>query len=226
MTRRRATARAGLGAAALFAGLAVAACDDQMKRIPFFKTMSWQESVEAYEEPARGAVAGTMPIDGERSHDLLAADTLLANPLAGTEEELARGATLFRQFCTPCHGVSGDGDGPAVGPNRIPDIPLLDLHSDLARSYSDGYVWGIITNGRGLMPPYRRIPADERWHIVAHVRRLQAEAAAEAADAEEAASVETTAAATAADRGGALPAEAASPAPGSDPSSGGRSPGS
>ena len=60
-----------------------------------------------------------------------------------------------------------------VGPNRIPALPQLDLRTDRAREFSDGYIWGIIGNGRGLMPPYRRIPQDERWYIVAWVRQLQ-----------------------------------------------------
>lgn len=167
-------------AAAVVAVMVFGACDDQVKRVPIFKTMSWQSSVEAFEPDSalRIPVAGTMPIDGLRTYDLLAADAALSSPIAGTAAELARGAMLFGQFCSPCHGPAGAGDGSVVGPNRIPDIPLLDLRTELTRSYSDGYLWGMITNGRGLMPSYRRIPQRDRWYIVAHVRRLQADAAA------------------------------------------------
>jgi hypothetical protein len=35
----------------------------------------------------------------------------------------------------------------------------------------------MISNGRGLMPSYHRIPVDERWQIVAYVRQLQQQAA-------------------------------------------------
>lgn len=197
MTRRTAAA------AAVLAAVALGACDDQIKhleqRTPFFNTMSWQPSVEAFEEVARAPVPGTMPIDGERTYDLMAADTLLVSPLAGTEADLARGAELYSQFCTPCHGVTGVGDGSVVGQNRIPAIPLLNIRGELTRGYTDGYIWGMIANGRGLMPPYRRIPAMDRWYLVAYVRQLQAEAmaeeaeaaAAEAAAAEAAAEAET-----------------------------------
>lgn len=167
----------------LIAAVALAGCDDQIKRVPFFSTMSWQPSVEAYEEAPRRPVPGTMPIDGERTYSLIAADTALVSPIAGTEAQLARGEELFGQFCTPCHGPAGAGDGSVVGPNRIPPLPLLDLRSELTRGYSDGYIWGIITNGRGLMPSYRRIPPPERWYLVAHVRRLQRENPLPAADA-------------------------------------------
>jgi mono/diheme cytochrome c family protein len=162
---------------AIVAG-SVSACDDQLKYIPIFSTMSWQPSVEAFEAAPRTRVAGTMAIDGERHYTLIEADSMLSNPTSGSAAELAQGAELFAVFCTPCHGPAGQGDGSVVGANRIPDIPLLNVTSDLTRSYSDGYIWGMITNGRGLMPSYRRIPADERWLIVNYVRQLQRDAAA------------------------------------------------
>lgn len=163
--------RAVLGAvvAALLAG-----CDDQIKYVPVFSTMSTQPSLEAFEEGTpRAPVPGTMPIDGERTYGLLEADSLLSNPLAGAQGELARGERLFQTFCVVCHGASGTGDGSVVGPNRIPPLPLLDLTSQRTADYSDGYLWGMITNGRGLMPSYRRIPAEERWYLVSWVRQLQ-----------------------------------------------------
>ena len=180
----------------LLAAFAAGACDDQIKHIekhtPLFSTMSWQRSVEAFEEQARLPVPGTMPINGQRTYDLMAADTMMSSPIAGTEADLARGEELFGQFCTPCHGVTGAGDGSVVGQNRIPAIPLLNIRGELTRGYTDGYIWGMITNGRGLMPAYPRIPAMDRWYLVAHARRLQAEAVAEeaAAAAAEAAAAE------------------------------------
>lgn len=163
--------------AALAAG-ALAACDDQIKYIPIFSTMSIQPSIEAFEEAPRTRVPGTMAIDDEKPYSLIEAGAALANPTRGSAAELANGEAQFNTFCTPCHGPAGQGDGSVVGPNRIPPIPLLNLTSPLTRGYTDGYIWGMITNGRGLMPSYRRIPADERWHIVNYVRQLQSDAAA------------------------------------------------
>jgi mono/diheme cytochrome c family protein len=154
----------------------LAACDDQIKYIPIFSTMSQQPSIETYEEQPWLPPEGAVPVDAERAYDLLAADSLLTSPLpdALTEEELARGEERFAQFCLPCHGPTGRGDGSVVGPNRIPALPTLNLMSQRARDFSDGYVWGMIANGRGLMPAYKRIPADERWLVVAWLRDLQA----------------------------------------------------
>ncbi len=171
-----------LAAAVVLSATLFGACDNELKRIEkrfgVVATMSWQDSYEAFEEAPRGAVPGTMPIDGVRTYGLFEADSVMVSPLAGTDREIAQGAVLFGQFCAPCHGVSGAGDGSVVGPNRIPELPFLNLRSELARGYSDGYLWGMITNGRGLMPSYRRIPADDRWYVVEYVRKLQADAVA------------------------------------------------
>lgn len=200
--RRERTHPARAAVAGLLTALAAGACDDQIKHIeqrtPLFNTMSWQRSVEAYEERAQLPVPGTMPINGQRTYDLIAADTMLTNPVAGSAADLARGEELFGQFCTPCHGVTGVGDGPVVGQNRIPAIPLLNIRGELTRGYSDGYIWGMITNGRGLMPSYPRIPAMDRWYLVAYVRQLQAVALEEEAAAAEAAAAEAAAAEAAA----------------------------
>ncbi|MDH3734007.1 MAG: cytochrome c [Gemmatimonadota bacterium] len=163
---------------AVAAAAVLGACDDQIKYIPVFSTMSTQPSVEAYENAGRPRVAGTMSIDADREYTLFEADTMLVNPTSGSAGELARGQEQFDVFCTPCHGSAGLGDGTVVGPNRLPPLPTLNVTSDLTRGYSDGYIWGMITNGRGVMPSYRRIPAAERWLIVNYVRQLQREAAA------------------------------------------------
>lgn len=164
-------------AAVALCGLIATGCDDQIKYIGIFSTMAEQPSLEPGEEEPRASVPGTMPIDGERTYALLEAGTALVNPIAGDAAEIALGQERFEQFCTPCHGPGGRGDGPVVGPNRIPPIPALDLTTDGAVGYTDGYIWGMISNGRGLMPSYHRIPVDERWRIVAYVRQLQRQAA-------------------------------------------------
>jgi hypothetical protein len=40
-------------------------------------------------------------------------------------------------------------------------------------SRSDGYVYNLIRNGGGRMPSYKRIPREDRWHLVNYVRYLQ-----------------------------------------------------
>lgn len=151
------------------------ACDDQVKHVPWFETMYRQASVETYEQPMMLPPQGAVPLGAER-HTLLVDSDALVNPLAGRMDEvtLRRGQILYQQYCVVCHGQSGRGDGPAVGENRFPAaLQTIDLLSDRARGYTDGYIFGMIGNGRGLMPSYRRIPADDRWYIVNYVRQLQ-----------------------------------------------------
>jgi len=163
-------------AIALATGLS--ACDDQIKYIPIFSTMAEQPSIEAFEGPPRTAVPGTMPVDGRRTVTLAEAQTL-ANPLRGSDEEIAAGAELFGQFCTPCHGVSARGDGPVVGPNRLPSMPTMDLLGARAVGLSDGFLyWKIAPDTPGVMPSYKRIPRDQRWYIVSYIRDLQRRAGA------------------------------------------------
>ena len=168
--------RPGLAVLALSA--IAAGCDDQVKYVPWFETMTRQPSVETYEVEPMAPVAGTVPVGAPRHLDLLAADTLLTNPLTPSPEVLEHGKVLFLQFCVMCHGETGSGDGPVVGENRLPALPTMNLHSDRARDLSDGYIYGMISNGRGVMPSYQRVPDDERWYLVEYVRKLQRDAPA------------------------------------------------
>jgi len=43
----------------------------------------------------------------------------------------------------------------------------------LTKGRTDGYIFGMIRNGRGLMPPYNRIEEMDRWDVVNYVRALQ-----------------------------------------------------
>lgn len=182
---------AGLGGrtllATVLAGLLLTGCDDQLKYVPWFSFMTTQPSLEAYEEAPVPPPEGTMPVDGERAWTLAEADTALTNPLGESVEDASRGQLLYTRFCTPCHGESGRGDGPVMTPQRpngIPYTPAMDLLSGAARERSDGYIFGIIAEGRGLMPSYRRIPPADRWHLVTYVRRLQEAGGGEAAGEE------------------------------------------
>nr|MBA2688942.1 cytochrome c [Gemmatimonadaceae bacterium] len=71
--------------------------------------------------------------------------------------------------CVPCHGDAGMGDGP-VTKYGMPGIALI---SDVTKARSDGYIFGMIRNGRGLMPPYNRIEEMDRWDVVNYLRGLQ-----------------------------------------------------
>ncbi len=94
----------------------------------------------------------------------------LRNPLLSTSQVLERGKRGFRTFCSPCHGNFAEGDSRLRG--QFPNPPTL--HSDKVRSWPDGNIYQIMTEGRNVMPSYAsQIPRDERWAIVLYLRVLQ-----------------------------------------------------
>ncbi len=49
----------------------------------------------------------------------------MPNPYPATDAALARGQEIFQQFCVGCHGLVGDGQGPAA---EYPEPAALQLH--------------------------------------------------------------------------------------------------
>lgn len=86
-------------------------------------------------------------------------------------EFLRLGQEKYRIFCTPCHGSLGDGNGitKQYGMGATPTY-----HDDRLRDMAEGEIFNTITNGKNTMFGYGdKIPADERWAIIAYVRALQ-----------------------------------------------------
>ncbi|MBA3259041.1 MAG: cytochrome c [Gemmatimonadales bacterium] len=171
--------------------------DDLWYVIPWFDHMITARYVRPYETAAvpRYTVPGTVPVTGrepdwsaEWTKGVATAANALRNPFApGTPGETrppgpevpiisrdldAAGDTLYQNFCTVCHGVAGDARGPIS--SRIAAPSLL---TGRARAYSDGYIYSIVRYGRGVMPRYgdKVYAPSDRWAIVNHVRKLQAQ---------------------------------------------------
>jgi mono/diheme cytochrome c family protein len=99
-------------------------------------------------------------------------DAVVHSPVETTEAVLARGKECYGIYCRPCHDPEGNGKGILAQQG----LPTTSLHIDRLRTAEDGYIFDVITNGRGLMPSYRwPIPPADRWAIIAYVRKLQAE---------------------------------------------------
>jgi hypothetical protein len=92
-------------------------------------------------------------------------------PLAVDLKLLERGEERYNIFCTPCHGLQGDGNGMVAmrGMKRPPSY-----HQDRLRQAPNGYIYDVMTNGFGQMLGYSaQIPPRDRWAIIAYVRALQ-----------------------------------------------------
>jgi mono/diheme cytochrome c family protein len=130
-------------------------------------------------KPSRGNPQGSVPVTGmamagfQVSYAALPAtiDSMagIANPVPVSEASLVNGRKYFQINCAVCHGDKGMGDGPATKFG----MPGINLTMDITKARSDGYIFGMIRNGRGLMPPYNRIEEADRWDVVNYLRGLQ-----------------------------------------------------
>lgn len=93
----------------------------------------------------------------------------LPNPRTAGDSSLANGRMYYQINCAVCHGDRGLGDGAATKYG----MPGINLATDITKGRSDGYIFGMIRNGRGLMPPYNRIEEQDRWDVVNYLRALQ-----------------------------------------------------
>ncbi len=103
----------------------------------------------------------------------------LTSPIAASDSAaLARGATVFANFCQPCHGVAGRGDGTVTQRGFPPPPSLLAQH---AIDLRDGQIFHILTFGQGNMAAYAsQVSREDRWKVIRYIRSLQPAAAAPA----------------------------------------------
>ncbi len=154
-----------------------------------FKAYEWKMMPPipegSLQRPA-GAVQRAKPI-GSYQNDYIApidrnddSTESVVNPYPVDKATIAQGTKLFQVSCAPCHGEEGKGGGPvthndpAAGMNRfVVPAPMLSGDGAVAAIRSDGYIYGTIRNGDGIMPRYGISLTDrERWSIVAYIRTL------------------------------------------------------
>ncbi len=191
---------------AALAVLSVGACkplDDAMVAV-FGRSMRDQRSFDPYEmpvQPAEGAIpfstgnqadslgdfnlGDPIPMDYAR---LTQADMVpigsgndvvqgLENPFQpGDSAALARGEEIYMRVCATCHGEAGVGATAPIA-DKHPTLAAYNLSGAQVAGYSDQYIYGMISVGRGLMPPWaHQIRPIDRWATVTYVRELQARA--------------------------------------------------
>lgn len=96
----------------------------------------------------------------------LAAGLLVGTALLGSQAkaDAAAGETLFKSKCAACHGADGKGKEA---------LKTTDLGAPDAQKLSDADLSGIITNGKGKMPPYKTLSADQVKDLVSYIRSLK-----------------------------------------------------
>jgi mono/diheme cytochrome c family protein len=133
----------------------------------------------AMRRPVAGTVArGSLNFGDAAATGRVGDDWIEMSPLAVNAEVLERGRERYEIFCSPCHGLSGYGDG--MVSKRADELqegtwtPPSSFHTDLIRQRPDGHLYNTISNGIRNMPGYgSQIEISDRWAIVAYVRALQ-----------------------------------------------------
>ena len=124
---------------------------------------------------ARGSLIGDSSLEFGRTADDVWVEAI---PVEMSMSLLERGRKRYDIFCSPCHGLSGYGDGMVA--RRADQLqegtwtPPTSFHTELIRERPAGHIYNTISNGIRNMPAYgSQIPVDDRWAIVAYVRALQ-----------------------------------------------------
>jgi cytochrome c5 len=120
-------------------------------------------------------VSGSLPIElmndypiGKDSLDYAA--SILRNPVAKTEKNLADGKYLYTTYCSHCHGAEGDGNG-LVG-KVYAGVP--NYKSSTLANVPSGHIYHVITKGKGRMWAHgSQIRPEDRWKIVHYVNQLR-----------------------------------------------------
>ena len=178
-----------LAMAAIFSPVVLSGCTDAAGydldylwgRSPALASLRTSVALDPYDAP-RLPPENSVPVAGEfgpapapfTQAQLDSVAGTLVNPFAAgaPPEVIARGEVVYANQCAVCHGPTGNGDGSVIGAGRFPFT--LPVNGPAAAIRSDGYLYGIVAVGRGLMPPYGdKLNHGDRWAVVEYMRELQ-----------------------------------------------------
>jgi mono/diheme cytochrome c family protein len=164
--------------AILACACALMGCDlsmtQQRKLTTYAPTTLWPDGTSARPLPANVVAQGDV-----------ARAAIEKTPPPVTTALLARGRERFDIFCSPCHGLAGDGDGIIVA-HGFPAPP--SYHIDRLLAAPAQHFYDVVSHGYGVMFAYDdRVPPHDRWAIAAYVRALQLSRRAKVAEVPDAA---------------------------------------
>lgn len=143
--------------------LSLVGCDDMAKQ----PRADAQEASTFFPD---GKVNQVPPAGTVARGDLARASVLAERP-ALTVQLMQRGRERFDIYCSPCHGLAGDGQGTVVA-RGFPQPP--DLTVPRLVNAPDRHFMNVIAHGYGQMYSYAaRVQPADRWAIVGYIRALQ-----------------------------------------------------
>lgn len=92
---------------------------------------------------------------------MLASTLLISAP---AKADVAAAEATYKAKCAGCHGADGKGKEA---------MKTRDLASADVQKQSDADLSGIISNGKGKMPPYKSMTPDQVKDMVAYIRSLK-----------------------------------------------------
>jgi mono/diheme cytochrome c family protein len=183
-----------LGASVITIAVAVVAtsCNDKRSTGWEYAPNMYEHLAPEYDSPnpnfkdgkaAQLPPAGTIPVgftrfDYPNTRDgYNAASGAVKNPLVQDQQNLEEGKVLFEHFCSPCHGLTGQGDGTVVQ-HGFPAPPSYSKgqssRGGAMKDLTDGKIYHTITYGVNAMGSYAsQVSPEERWKIVMYVHHLQ-----------------------------------------------------
>jgi mono/diheme cytochrome c family protein len=182
----------GIAIAAVSATAVITACNNK-------RSTGWEYAPNMYEhiaydpdqanpnfkdgKTAQKPPAGTIPVgfvtfDYPNTRDgYEKAGTEVKNPMQETPADLAEGKELFVSFCSPCHGMKGQGDGLVVKHGFPPPPSYSNGQSSRGgamKDLTDGKIYHTITYGVNAMGSYAsQLAPEERWKVIMYVHHLQ-----------------------------------------------------
>lgn len=151
-----------------------------MYRSPSFETYGKNEfygdSIMSARMPAENSIArgeDNLPYPYPNTFEgYEAAGANLKNPLANTEENIAKGKAVYMRFCVHCHGKKGKGDGTVPTNSEFPAVPAYDGAG--LKDLPEGKMFHSIHYGKNLMGSHAsQITKTERWQVILFVQTLQ-----------------------------------------------------
>lgn len=92
--------------------------------------------------------------------------TKMKNPIKPTIVSIQKGKEIYEKKCALCHGVRGDGKGPASEGLNPKPANFRERHGTM----TDGEHFWKMTTGKGAMPSFEKdMTVEERWHVINYV---------------------------------------------------------
>jgi mono/diheme cytochrome c family protein len=97
------------------------------------------------------------------------AEAKTLKPAKGLKPSAAAGRKAYETNCQICHGPKGFGDGPGAAALNPKPASFKDK---AVQAQTDGELFWKISEGRGVMAPWKHLSEAERWSLVQYVRSL------------------------------------------------------